>query len=450
MTKCSKAMQNISYMSVLNHMPNLQAIVQKLPSQLQSRWRDHVSSVCRRTQKSITFIDLVAFIDSASESANDPIFSRQALERATNRLANAGISNKSTASTKVKTTSFAVSTDTSISQCQYQMCPLCKNNHDLDDCGQYLEKTVEDRRCFLKEKRLCFACYNFNHTSKNCLGKRICQKCKGRHPTGLHIDGFKYSKSSHLSKPQSVEPNATETACDVNNTSCSTNIDETVLHTIIPVKVKHQRSTTPITVYAFYDNGSTGCFMTEELRQQLQVEGIDTTLMLRTMHGQTPTKTTAVNGLIVTDIHECNAIDLPRTYTRDFIPVNRSQIPNAKLLSRWEHLHEVVKEMTPYMPEVPVALLIGSNCPKAHQPLKVVAHDNHGLFGILYPHGWSVSGPVHTSHSEGIICNKISVQDLTMFHESFSPAQLINMFELDFNEKYDDKVPGECGLSQKH
>lgn len=43
--------------------------------------------------------------------------------------------------------------------------------------------------------------------------------------------------------------------------------DVVVVHAIIPVKVKPKGSTETVTTYAFYDNGSGGCFLTENLRE---------------------------------------------------------------------------------------------------------------------------------------------------------------------------------------
>ena len=40
LTKCKIAMKNISCMCVLNHAPNMQAVVSKLPPNVQNKWRD--------------------------------------------------------------------------------------------------------------------------------------------------------------------------------------------------------------------------------------------------------------------------------------------------------------------------------------------------------------------------------------------------------------------------
>jgi len=47
-------------------------------------------------------------------------------------------------------------------------CPMCTGSHDLDDCQQYLQQTLDDRHKFLISRKLCFSCYgqsSRNHTA---------------------------------------------------------------------------------------------------------------------------------------------------------------------------------------------------------------------------------------------------------------------------------------------
>ena len=68
-------------MSVLDHVPNLQSVVSKLPANLQSKWRDQVLKKKRREDSVICFADLAEFVEYASESANDPVFGKEALNK---------------------------------------------------------------------------------------------------------------------------------------------------------------------------------------------------------------------------------------------------------------------------------------------------------------------------------------------------------------------------------
>ena len=83
LVRCNKAMRNITNMDVLNHLPNLQTIVTKLPGYLQNKWRDHASRLRRNEQRVANFNDLTCFVESASESANDSVFGKFALNKCT-------------------------------------------------------------------------------------------------------------------------------------------------------------------------------------------------------------------------------------------------------------------------------------------------------------------------------------------------------------------------------
>ena len=81
-------------------------------------------------------------------------------------------------------------------------------------------------------------------------------------------------------------------------------------------------SDTCITAYCLYDNGRSVCFITNDICEHLESSGIPTRPDLKTMHGQSCISSTDVKDLVLTDINGQKPIELPRTYTRDEIPVN--------------------------------------------------------------------------------------------------------------------------------
>ena len=80
LTKCKIAMKNVSYMCVLDHAPNMQAVVSKLPPNLQNKWRDQAAKRKRTNRAPASFTDLAEFVESASDSANHPVFGKEALQ----------------------------------------------------------------------------------------------------------------------------------------------------------------------------------------------------------------------------------------------------------------------------------------------------------------------------------------------------------------------------------
>ncbi|XP_068234192.1 uncharacterized protein [Palaemon carinicauda] len=141
----------------------------------------------------------------------DPIFSREALGKVcgfSKAKANHG-------SSQTKQKLFAVTVQPSNSDNQYtRKCQLCSGHHDLEECPQFLHRSVDERREFVKDNRLCFSCLGNNHTLKRCLNRRQCKTCNKRHPTTLRIENFRMLDSnSAIVSQASAQSESTGQGC---------------------------------------------------------------------------------------------------------------------------------------------------------------------------------------------------------------------------------------------
>ena len=249
----------------------------------------------------------------------------------------------------------------------------------------------------------------------------------------------------------SVDSNSEK--ANVQTYTCNVPEDDefTMLQPIIPVIVSCDNGNTRIITYAFLDNGSNGCFLTNDLLSQLGATGQDTTLKLKTMSGVSYIPAKVVKGLTVSSYSGQFSTQLPKCFTRDHNSVDVSQIPHADVLSRWHHLQEAKNEMPPFLTNVPVGLLIGSNCSKVLQPLKVIPSSGNGPFAVKYLHGWTISGPLWVSKSsdEGVRtthCNRINVQEIKV-KEVVSPDDLLRLFDAGFSNPQTSDIHGKVGHS---
>ena len=470
LTKCNIAMKSISYMRVLDHAPNMQSVVSKLPANLQAKWRDQVLKKKRREDGVTCFADLAKFVEYASESANDPVFGKEALNKSKEDVKpkekeppgkgkrpprKPGIPWRPKENSFVTTPLGAVVPPAVYgagppSNYGRPPCHLCNLAHDLDDCDLFNKKTPELKRAFLRERNMCFGCYGTNHISRNCPNRRKCKFCGRLHPSALHISGFQIPPRDN-SKQENDK--AVGNACtNLQSTSCSTArpAESVVLHAILPVRVKKKGSDETVTTYAFYDNGSSGCFLTESLREKMSVDGKKTQLQLGTMHGQSLISTTVVSDLLVMDMEGKNPVELPQSYTRFEIPVTEQQIPTPEGVKRWEHLRSVAEKIPEFIPNLEIGLLIGSNCPAAIEPLEVVPSDVKGPYAMRLRHGWTLSGPLYVenvSSPGNVTCHRITVREAESVKEVISPQAIQQMFELDFNDH--KSSPDEYGYSQE-
>ena len=457
-------MKTNAHMAVLNHPPNMQSVVQKLPANLQTTWRKNAVKSRRKDGKIADFRDLTEFVEHTAEVANDPIYSKEALNstRAAPNPKTPFKDQKKLPPYHSKSSSFVTNVDKdpdfsvtngTRSSCQNttaRRCPLCDKPHDLNDCESFKKKSKAERRMVLMEKSLCIGCYGRNHVSENCKKKRECKKCKKPHPTLLHIDGFTLVKESSAEKEPAEKPVKVNNACtDIPQKG---NSQEIILQAIIPVLVMNKANNKTLNTYPFYDNGSVGCFLTENLRHRLEAPGTKTTLQLGTMHGQSLVESVVVKDLIVPDPNGRNPITLPRAYTRDEIPVNHDQIPTPEIVSRLEHLKEIANEIPDYNRDLDIGLLIGSNCPAALVPLKVVPNVGDGPFALKLNHSWTVSGPLQVTtetSTNKVTLNRIVVREMESIKEIVTPTSLLKMFELDFNKHSSKNLPEDLGHSQE-
>ena len=194
------------------------------------RWTD-CQSITRRVRRQIkeidslatseenmvvpSFADFVNFVNAEAGIATNPVFSREALRRLEGYSDRPDRSGKGKGFGKSKTSgghnrnshqasNHATEVTGQGTSKATSLCKFCNKGHDLDDCQDYLKKTLSQRKEFIKGEALCFACYNPGHRAHGCAQQRTCKSCSRRHPTGLHDDNFALNQEA--SKQQIPPP----------------------------------------------------------------------------------------------------------------------------------------------------------------------------------------------------------------------------------------------------
>ncbi len=102
-------------------------------------------------------------MSSAADTANDPIYSKLGgcyvteLSNIPRLQDQSAASYKGEAEGKQSSGSFATSENSPTGS--DTTCPMCRKLHDLDEYKTFMAKSIDDRRAFLKENRMCFSCY---------------------------------------------------------------------------------------------------------------------------------------------------------------------------------------------------------------------------------------------------------------------------------------------------
>ena len=70
---------------------------------------------------------------------------------------------------------------------EQKKCCFCnRGGHLTNSCFTFSRQSMQDKRKFVMENRLCFGCLKEGHRSKECRGRQTCEKCEQKHPTCLH------------------------------------------------------------------------------------------------------------------------------------------------------------------------------------------------------------------------------------------------------------------------
>ena len=133
---------------------------------------------------------------------------------------------------------------------------------------------------------------------------------------------------------------------NTSNTQCAATDSGQVLYfsmCVVPVKVQHKESNKEIITFAMLDTCSQGTFATENLMIQLNINGIQTSIGIRTLIGhqkQSPylLDSLSVSELVLGPSEKARWIRLPSTFTRNEIPEDQSEIATVTKLKQWKHL----------------------------------------------------------------------------------------------------------------
>lgn len=156
-------------------------------------------------------------------------------------------------------------------------CAFCREGHILQKCGKLMGRPVEEKRKFVLDNKLCFACLRKGHASRDCRNRATCALCKKRHPTPLHEDRPVSNASSQANLP--AEENTVSLSCSLSGEAGSST------SMIVPVWLSSPNTESEILVYALLDTQSSHTFVDREVCERLQIEREPVRLKLSTMMG---------------------------------------------------------------------------------------------------------------------------------------------------------------------
>ncbi|XP_076298333.1 uncharacterized protein LOC143217679 [Lasioglossum baleicum] len=179
-----------------------------------------------------------------------------------------------------------------VTRCQYRTanleathaitCSLCDATHYLSSCPKYLGKSMEQRREFLAQKRLCYNCLG-PHQRKMRRSTKQCRMCGAQHHTSIHSgDTHLTAVPAHQHLEKTTDPAASASFLPrrdqtMPSGSASSNVAQVgslerppVLLATAVVKIISSCGE-PLEARALLDQGSEISVITESLAQRLRL-----------------------------------------------------------------------------------------------------------------------------------------------------------------------------------
>ncbi len=187
---------------MLNDCEENQRLLVKLPNWVTSRWNRYVTKQLDQDKDYPSFSEFASFISREARIAcnlvsslyalkiTDETSSKEVKRSRVNALATtvrdldaacARANSSNVIDGKIK--EFSKPKSILVRSTNSVECMFCGEGHSVHECQKLIERAVEEKRKFVLENKLCFACLRKGHCSKDCRNRAICAVCKKRHPT---------------------------------------------------------------------------------------------------------------------------------------------------------------------------------------------------------------------------------------------------------------------------
>lgn len=377
--------------SDLNCSLYLMRIVGRLPRSMQERWADAADAIINKGMEP-TFDDLLKFIEKrisvASNMYGQMLLTTPRQEAVDPRFAH-------------RQARFAAL----VGDNSPASCPLCSEMHSLDQCQEFLRRSLNERLSVLKNNKRCFLCLRPNHMVKSCKSRAYCgnQGCKRRHHKLLHGD--------LPPKPATVS-------------SCGTSAPRrSVLLGFVPLRLVGPLGT--VETYGFLDNGSDSTLVDRELAHKIGLVEQACTLNVETIHGARRMRC-GMTQLGVQTLSGERTINVDRAYTTDRLPFGEANDLSKLDLSAWPHL---IGLDLPSIARKSIGILLGCDVPEAHEVLDQRVGYGKQPYAVKTHFGWTLRGPCSSEPTKVRCVNSLGTEE-----ESLS-STLSRFFELEFRDE---------------
>ena len=422
---CVETLRSMDRLQEVDTRSRLVQLMQRLPENLQSRWRKKAVASRDATGKYPDIELFLEFLDGVTRETNDPVFGIQVRPKVNDSRPNNKQQQRSRQGRSLATEaqvpvveSKPADTGTDNEQREVTICPSCSKHHPLYACAEFKRMSAQKRLDFVREKKLCYSCLKAaKHGFRSCRVERICgiDGCTSNHSRFLHA-GF-----SEAQNP-TQEENKHATSADTKGTT--SNQGSVSAHASVSMAGAQDNTKTALPVvgvkvsslegestdvYALLDSGSDRTFCSPTLLENLKTTGRPTTFTLSTLNEGTELDvleaSLSVSPLAtINDDTVAEQMHLPEVYAVDTFPTLSGSIANSSDVSDYVHLRDLP---IPTVEPKSVQLLIGQDNPDALIPLETRRGKVNEPYAVRTSLGWSINGPINSGNDRSGFCHAL-------------------------------------------
>ena len=217
MYKCESSFRGWGKKALLNNDDLLQKLFCRVPYKLRTQF----VAIENRGPEYGTFSDLRELVENAASEA-DSEFGQLLYPMKENQIRGKEVRVTGKSMKFCNAQNHSLNQDTRF--VTRKMCPCCGKFHGLWRCDIFKLKSIEDKRTFLKQERLCFNCFNAGHRAAQCNSKynilnlkiKISKLCSPRSlsmrriATRIALFGFQTATSANHRTITACKPTCSE------------------------------------------------------------------------------------------------------------------------------------------------------------------------------------------------------------------------------------------------
>ncbi|XP_025762392.1 uncharacterized protein LOC109201783 [Oreochromis niloticus] len=390
-------------LSYLDTSRGIQAIVEKLPYNLQEKWMNIGSKYKHNYGVSFPpFTVFVNFIRTEARTRTDPSFSVRSPNQPITTERRHMHERFPKEPISVHKTQVQDKADAEKSKCAVnpnKQCPIHNKPHPLKRCRGFREKPLEERKQILKKLNVCFrCCSSTDHLAKNCESEITCTECDSKnHISALHPGPAPRESKSPPSPQQGGESDKADTQEVTSRCTevCGEGVSARECSKITLVNVYpagHREQTKKM--YAILDDQSNRSLARSQFFDVFQIQGESRPYMLKMCAGLTGVSGRSASGFIVESVNGKASLPLPTLLECNDIPDNRSEIPTPEAAHHHAHLRQIANLIPPLDPNANILLLLGRDMLRVHKVREQINGPDDAPFAQRLDMGWVVVGDV--------------------------------------------------------